>query len=235
MRAALLVNVVLPEMVKQSSALVEKLAEEASRLINARTKAFGMFSLDAIDSLHVEIGRVEEQVRNSSLPQRRIKESVDGYESLLTFLSRPFDSPLADPTGSLKPAKGEKGWECIEEFFSFGRDNRLLLNDRRKANSYTRQIHVNLRRLENSLSSLQHELSDSLSLLEERRSLLWSQRSTWLAILYPAAGAVILGGLWLLYLYFARRSAEEKHNVLAVLIPAVGACVGSVLWWLFEL
>jgi hypothetical protein len=227
-RAALLVNVVLPEMAKRSSVLVEGLTRERSRLVNARINAFEMFSLDAIDSLHAEVGRVEAPVRNTSVRQRRIKESVDGYESLLTFLARPFGGPLADLTDSLKPENAEAGWECIEEFFSFRRDNRMPLNDRRKAIDYTRQIRTNLQRLDDSLNSLQHELSNSLSLLEGRRSLLWSLESTILAIIWPAVGAFIAGGLCS---YLASRDTEARRNAVTLMITASGACVGGILWY----
>jgi len=227
-RAALLVNVVLPEMVKRGSDLVETIKQEREPLISARTKAFGTFSLDAIEALHKEVGGVETRIRASRASARRIQQAIDGYESLLTFLSRPFGGPLAETFGPLKSNKG-KGWECVEQFFSFQRDNRVQLNDRRKANGYATQINVNLDRLNTSLTTLQRDLSDSLSLLEARRSLLWSQKSTFFAIIWPAVGAIVAGLIWL---FSVRHSREDKRSALNLLIPASGALVAGFLWWL---
>jgi hypothetical protein len=176
------------------------------------------------------------------------------------FLARPFGGPSAMSANYLKNLESaEKGWNCVEEYFSFERDNRLLLNDRRKGDNYLRKIQINLQRLNDSSNSLQHELSDSLSLLEARRSLLWSKWNTWRAIIYPAVGALLARGVsWIyfrkkkderqtiiypagsallsrgLYWFYLPQQSGERRRVSEVVITALGALVGSIVWWLVE-
>jgi len=261
-RAALLVNVVLPEMEKRSADEIEKLTKTRLRLVNARKEAFEVFALSAIDTLHKEVGQIEGELRGIATLQGRIKESLDGYESLLMFLANPFGGPSAKSANYLKNLESaEKGWNCVEEYFSFEQDNRLLVNDRRKGDNYLRKIQMNLQRLNDSSNSLQHEVSDSLSLLEARRSLLWSKWNTLSAIIYPAVGALgalLARGVWIyfrkkkderqtiiypagsallsggLYWFYLRQQSGERRTVPEVVFPALGAILGSILWWWFE-
>lgn len=233
-RAALLVNVVLPAMEKRSSDLVDKLAHVRSRLVNARTSAFREFSLAALDPLHNEVSHVENELRSTKGRQERIKEALAGHEALLAFLSNPYRGPLTEAIDKPKSSNGQKGWNCTEEYFDFEQDNRLLLNDRKKANNYVQQIRKNLDRLDDASNALKYELSDALSLLEGRRSILWSKQNTWLAIFCPAAGAVLFGILYFgaMYMPGLWRVTEKGRTILPVLIPAIGALVGSVIWWI---
>jgi len=235
-RAALLVNVVLPAMEKRSADLVEKLVHARSRLVSARTSAFKEFSLAALDPLHTEVGEIEAELRSTKAHKERIKEALAGHEALLAFLSNPFTGPLTEAIDNPKSSNGQKGWNCIEEYFDFEQYNRLLLNDRKKANNYVQQIRKNLERLDDASNALKYELSDALSLLEGRRSLLWSKRNTWLAIFYPAGGAVLFGILYFgaLYVQGLWRVTERGRTILPVLIPTIGALLGSFIWWVVE-
>lgn len=163
---------------------------------SARTSAFKEFSLAALDPLHTEVGEIEAESRSTKAHQERIKEALAGHEALLAFLSNPFRGPLTEPIDNPKSSDAQEAWNCIEEYFNFKPDNRLLLNDQEKANNYVQKIRKNLERLNDASNSLKYELSDALALLEGRRSLLWSKRNTWLAIFYPAGGAVLFGGLY---------------------------------------
>ncbi|GKS65517.1 hypothetical protein YTPLAS72_28210 [Nitrospira sp.] len=236
-RAALLVNVVLPAMEKRSADLVEKLAGARARLVKARSSAFKEFSLAALDPLHDEVSKVENELRSTKERQGRVKEALAGHEDLLVFLSNPLRRPLTEPIDNPKPSNGQKGWNCIEDYFDFEQDNRLLLSDRKKANNYVQQIRKNLERLDDASNALKYELGDALSLLEGRRSLLGSKQNTWLAIVFPAGGAVLSGFLYLgaRHVPGLWRVIEKWRTILPVLIPAIGALVGSFIWWVVGL
>ena len=230
-RVSLFINVVLSESVKESTGLADNINQVRLRLTEARARAFNIFTLNALESLHKEITTVEKDLKNMFSRFTRIQEALIGYDLVTKFLSYPYANPIYIMLDSVKQHEMKNYNKCINQLFDFSRIDQDFINDRKKASSYVFDIRNNIDTYNNFTTPLKYELSDSLSLLENRRNLLWSRNNSLHLILWPTIGAIIgtvLSMFW--------KSTNQDKNIIepssTIIASSSGAIIGVLLWWL---
>jgi len=200
LRTTLFINVTIPSMVRRSKHLNDEIIDRTHNLQTKRMDFFDDFSHAQLRSFHHHIRVHSERYQKIIHEIDRIDEVQKAFQEFLENIARPFRPPLYDPKVLEKKNINDEEDFCLELFHFHRTHDSVTIGDRRKSFGYIRDITYQHKSIEVNQRRLEDEISSTNVLLESRRTLLKDRENTLLAIVVPAIGAVVFGGLlWVLW------------------------------------
>jgi hypothetical protein len=189
LRSVLFAHVVLPYSADKLRSLENKIKMQVPDLRDKRLEFSNVFEPKKITGFRTRLEHENRIFGEMEKGVERIKEAQNGAKKMFLHFENPGRSlgfPLDHPAVQVI-SRFLEGYRKLLHF----EEPVNAINDRRVVEKTTNELDSLVSSFEKALSRYDNEIKSSMVLIENRNALLWSRGNTLLALILPAAGAII--------------------------------------------